>query len=155
MNKGNRPEKVIGWREWMSLPDLNIPAIKSKIDTGARTSSLHTIDLEEFYANDILKVRFVVRPLRKRKEFELHCEAAVLDYKNVRDSGGHTEERYFIQTTAVLGGAHWCIDITLTNRDTMLFPMLLGRTALKDRFIVDPGRSYTTGRRLSKAYSRR
>lgn len=155
MHKENRPEKVIGWREWISLPDLNIPAIKSKIDTGARTSSLHTIDLQEFYTNDILKVRFIVKPLRKRKGLELQCEADVLDYKKVRDSGGHTEERYFIQTTAVLGGVHWCIDMTLTNRDTMLFPVLLGRTALKNRFTVDPGRSYTTGRRLSKAYSKR
>jgi hypothetical protein len=154
MDKENNSKKVIGWREWLSLPGLGIPAIKAKIDTGARTSSLHIVDLEEFYTNDIRMVRFVVRPLRKKKEIELKCVAEVLDCKSVKDSGGHSEDRYFIRTMASLGTLNMDIDLTLTNRDEMIFPMLLGRTALMDRFIVDPGRSYVTGRSLSKIYKK-
>lgn len=144
---------LIGWKEWLTLPDLGIPAIKAKIDTGARTSALHTFSLESFTATGQPMVRFGIHPLQKRRDVELFGEAPVIDRRRVKDSGGHVEKRYVIQTTAVLGRVYWPIQVTLTNRDGMLFRMLLGRTALERRFIVDPGRSYISGRALSRAYS--
>lgn len=149
------PKQIIGWREWLALPQIGIPAVKAKIDTGARTSSLHTFHLEEFSAGGRRMIRFGIHPLQKRKDIELFCEAPVIDRRRVKDSGGHVEKRYVIRTSAVMGGLHWPIDITLTNRDTMLFRMLLGRTALAKRFLLDPARSYATGRTLARHYARR
>ena len=146
------PRKTIGWREWLVLPQLGIPAIKAKVDTGARTSALHTFHLEEFFAGGQKMVRFGIHPLQKRQDIELFCEAPVLERRRVKDSGGHIEKRYVIQTRIVLKKLAWTIKITLTNRDTMLFRMLLGRTAVEKRFIIDPGRSYTAGRSLAKQY---
>ena len=144
---------IIGWREWLALPQLGIPAIKAKIDTGARTSALHTFSLEEFTSDGGRRmVRFGIHPLQKRRDFELFCEAPVLERRRVKDSGGHIEKRYVIQTDVVLKNEIWRINVTLTNRDAMLFRMLLGRTAIAKRFIVDPGRSYLGGRTLAKAY---
>jgi len=144
----------IGWREWLALPQLGIPAIKAKIDTGARTSALHTFSLEEFSAGGIRMVRFGIHPLQKRKDIELFCEAPVLERRRVKDSGGHSEKRYVIQTDVVLKNELWRINVTLTNRDAMMFRMLLGRTAVQKRFVIDPGRSYTAGRSLAKKYPR-
>jgi hypothetical protein len=143
---------TIGWREWLALPELGIPAIKAKIDTGARTSALHTFSLEEFFVGPQRMVRFGIHPLQKRKDIELFCEAPVLERRRVKDSGGHVEKRYVIQTSAVLKNATWPINVTLTNRDAMLFRMLLGRTAIENRFVIDPGRSYTAGRSLARQY---
>ena len=100
-------------------------------------------------------IRFGIHPLQKRKDIELFCEAPLVDRRRVKDSGGHVEKRYVIRTSVVLGSACWPIDITLTNRDAMLFRMLLGRTALEKRFVIDPGRSYAAGRSLARAYPRR
>ncbi len=144
---------TIGWREWLALPQLGIPAIKAKIDTGARTSALHTFSLEEFTAGGQRMVRFGIHPLQKRQDVELFCEARVLERRRVKDSGGHVEKRYVIQTEVALLGAVWLINVTLTNRDAMLFRMLLGRTAIEKRFVVDPGRSYLNGRALAKTYA--
>ena len=146
---------IIGWREWLALPQLGIPAIKAKIDTGARTSALHTFSLEEFSAAGRRMVRFGIHPLQKRKDIVLFCEAPVLERRRVKDSGGHIEKRYVIETQVVLKNALWRIHITLTNRDSMLFRMLLGRTAIAKRFVVDPGRSYTAGRSLGRSYKGR
>lgn len=144
---------LIGWKEWLVLPDLGIPALKVKIDTGARTSALHTFSLEEFTSKGRLMVRFGVHPFRKQTTVELFCEAPVVDQRVVKNSGGHSEMRYVIETNALLGTLLWPIKITLTNRDNMMFRMLLGRTALKDRFIIDPAKKYLTGRELEKSYS--
>lgn len=144
---------MIGWKEWLFFPDLEIPAIKAKIDTGARTSSLHTFCIEEYTAQGRPMVRFGVHPLQKRRDVELFCEAPVFDRRRVKDSGGHTEMRYFIETEVVLGGMRWPIRISLTNRDGMMFRMLLGRTAMEKRFIIDPGRAYLSGRKLGKSYT--
>lgn len=146
------PAAIIGWREWIGLPELGIPAIKAKIDTGARTSALHIFSLEEFEADGRRMVRFGIHPLQRRKDIECFCEAPVLEQRRVKDSGGHYEKRYVIQTTAILGPVSWPINITLTNRDPMLFRMLLGRTAVENRFLVNPSRSYLTGRSLAKSY---
>jgi hypothetical protein len=150
--KKPQPTAIIGWKEWIGLPDLGIPAVKAKIDTGARTSALHIFNLEEFIANGRRMVRFGIHPLQRRKDIQRFCEAPVLERRRVKDSGGHTEKRYVIRTTAVMGGTSWPIDITLTNRDPMLFRMLLGRTAVENKFLINPGRTYLTGRSLPKVY---
>ena len=150
--KSTQPNAIIGWKEWIGLPDLGIPAVKAKIDTGARTSALHIFNLEEFAANDQRMVRFGIHPLQRRKDIVRFCEAPVLEKRRVKDSGGHIEKRYVIRTTAVMGAESWPIDITLTNRDLMLFRMLLGRKAVENRFLINPGRSYRTGRSLPKTY---
>jgi hypothetical protein len=154
---GRRSENdqgTIGWREWLALPELGIPAIKAKIDTGARTSAMHTFSLEEFTVAGQRMVRFGIHPLQKRKDLALFCEAPVLERRRVKDSGGHTEMRYVIETQVALKNDVWRIHITLTNRDSMMFRMLLGRTAIAKRFAVDPGRSYTAGRSLGRSYQR-
>ena len=150
--KNTQPNAIIGWKEWIGLPDLGIPAVKAKIDTGARTSALHIFNLEEFVADGRRMVRFGIHPLQRRKDIQRFCEAPVLEKRRVKDSGGHIEKRYVIRTTAVMGAVSWPIDITLTNRDLMLFRMLLGRTAIENRFLINPGRSYRTGRSLAKSY---
>jgi hypothetical protein len=154
---GNSPPDgtlpVIGWKEWLVLPELGIPAIKAKIDTGARTSALHTFSIEDFTIKGTWMVRFGIHPLQKRRDVELYCEVPVVDRRQVKDSSGHTEMRYTIETKAKLGDHEWPIEITLTNRDSMMFRMLLGRTALEHRFTIDPARSYLSGRRLSRSYT--
>jgi hypothetical protein len=135
----------IGWREWLALPMLQIPAIKAKIDTGARTSALHAFFVEPFERNGMQMVRFGVHPLQKRLDLEIICEAPVKDYRAVSDSGGHREMRYVIETEVVLGDLKKRIEMTLTNRDNMKFRMLLGRTAMEGMSVL-PDRSYLTGR---------
>jgi hypothetical protein len=147
---------TIGWREWLALPELGIPAIKAKVDTGARTSALHAFRMETFRNGGAENVRFWIHPLRGREDLQLACEAPVIDRRVVRDSGGHTEERCFIRTIISAGGRDWPAEITLTSREDMLFRMLLGRGALLEAgFQVDPGRSYVLGRRPAGVYPRR
>lgn len=134
--------KILGWREWVSLPDLGIELIKAKVDTGARTSSLHAFSVEEFQHQGKPYVRFGIHPFQKRIDVEIFCEAPVRDQRQVTDSGGHTELRYVIESTLRLGSMSWPVEITLTNRDSMGFRMLLGRTALRNLYLVDPGASY-------------
>lgn len=134
----------LGWREWLGLPDLGLPQIKAKVDTGARTSTLHAFYVDTFRRGGGTHVRFGVHPLQHRTDVVVHGEARVVDQRPVTDSGGHREERYIIETRLALAGQEWPIEVTLTNRETMLFRMLLGRTALVGRALVDPGSSYLT-----------
>jgi hypothetical protein len=145
-------KEMIGWREWISFPELAIPAIKAKIDTGARTSALHAFWLEPFAEGGLRKVRFGIHPLQRHEEIEIFCEAEVVDYRQISDSGGHLELRHIIRTPFRLGGIEAGTEISLTNRDSMLFRVLLGRTALCDQFLVDPAASYLTGRKLARFY---
>lgn len=137
---------MLGWREWVALPGLGIEHIKAKVDTGARTSALHAFEVTPFEDAGKQRVRFRVHPLQKDNTTEVTCESDVIDRRQVRDSGGHTEQRWVILTPVMLGGQRWNIEMTLTERDNMLFRMLLGRTAMKGRCTVDPSRSYLAGK---------
>ena len=145
---------IIGWREWLSLPDLGIQAIKAKVDTGARTSALHTLGIEPFEKDGILRVKFRIHPLQRRKDIEIICAADVVDRRRVTSSDSQSEMRYVIRTSVVLGDLKWPIELTLTNRTSMRFRMLLGRAAVSEKLLVDPAKSYLAGRRLSKFYSK-
>lgn len=144
----------IGWREWIALPDLGIPAIKAKVDTGARTSSLHAFELETFSEHGQCMVRFGFHPLQRKTQPEIYCIAPVVDERVVSDSGGHRESRLVIMTTLLLGAESWPIEITLANREDMLFRMLLGRTGLPENVRVNPSKSYLLGRKLARIYKK-
>lgn len=137
--------KTLGWREWIGLSALGIDKIKCKVDTGARSSALHTSFIDAFDKEGVPWVRFGVNPQQRDFDFEIVCEAAVTDRRAVRDSGGHKEMRYVIVTPVTIGNESFDIELTLTHRKQMLFRMLLGRTALKNRFVVDSARSYISG----------
>jgi hypothetical protein len=151
-SKLKQKKMVIGWREWLALPDLGIQAIKAKVDTGARTSALHTFGLEPFEKDGTLKVKFTVHPLQRRNDIEVCCVADVVDRRRVTSSDGQSEKRYVIQTIVALGEVRWPIELSLTNRKSMRFRMLLGRAAVTGPLLVDPAKSYLTGRKLSKIY---
>lgn len=141
---------VIGWREWVSLPELEIMKIKAKVDTGARTSALHAFSLQPFIENGKERIRFDIHPFQHDTQKVVTCIADVVDQRLVTDSGGHEEERYVIWTPITIAGQTWPIEITLTERENMLFRMLLGRSALRHRFIVNPARSFVTSRMDNK-----
>ena len=137
-----RKLKPIGWREWVALPELGITDIKAKIDTGARTSALHAFALRPFKENGIDKITFDMHPVQNNVDIVVNCTADIIDKRWVSDSGGHREERFVISTPVIIGQDTWPIEITLTERDSMLFRMLLGRSAIRKRFFVNPGRSF-------------
>ena len=146
-------EKIlVGWREWASLPELGIPAIKMKVDTGARTSALHAFSIETFEESGKKRVRFAIHPLQKRRDIEIYCVADMIDERIVSDSGGHREKRIVIKTPICIGDMKWDVEFTLTDRDTMRFRALLGRTAMEDMLVVDPDKSYLTGKSIKENY---
>ena len=145
---------TLGWREWVGLPELDLPEIKAKVDTGARTSTLHAFELDTFTEHGKPRVRFRIHPLQKDSEVIVTCVADIVDERFVTDSGGHKEQRLIISTPLTIGPWSWPIEITLTARDNMMFRMLLGRTAIKGIGMVDPSRSYTTGKRKRRKKAR-
>jgi hypothetical protein len=147
LSTNNDQHLVIGWREWVGLPDLGIDQIKAKIDTGARTSALHAFEVRPFTENGVPRVEFKMHPKQHDSSVVIVCKANVIDERMVTDSGGHKELRRVISTVVSMGRHAWPIEATLTARDDMLFRMLLGRTAISGRARVDPSRSYLVGKR--------
>jgi hypothetical protein len=136
---------VLGWREWLALPQLGITAIKAKIDSGARTSSLHVESLDEYELEGRPWLRFAVLTGRRGAP-PVHCVAPVADRREVSDSGGHVTLRWFVRAEFELAGQRWESEMNLTSRSNMLFPLLLGRNALSGRFLVDSAAEYRCGR---------
>jgi hypothetical protein len=137
---------IVGWREWVALPDLGVQAVKAKVDTGARSSSLHAFDLEVVERDGTSFVRFGICPYQRSRYGIVLAEAEVFEERKVRSSSGHARTRPVIRTTLELVGRSWPIELTLARRDQMGFRLLLGREAVRNRMLVDSGRSYYGGR---------
>lgn len=146
---------VIGWREWIELPELGIRQLKAKIDTGARSSSLHAVDLKTIDRDGRKIVQFKVHPLQRNSKKTVSCEAEVLEYRNVRSSTGHSQKRPVILTTIEALGEQWEIEVTLANRDEMGFRMLLGREAVRGKFLVDACKSFYGGQPKARRKKKR
>ena len=143
---------VLGWEEWVGLPSLSLPSLKVKVDTGARTSALHARLIEPYQEDGLKFVRFKVQPVPRRPAFEIDCSARVVDQRPVTSSNGETEKRYVIATDIEIGDRRWPIEITLTNRASMTYRMLLGRQGLLPGMLVDPAASFHQARRSHKVY---
>lgn len=142
----------VGWREWLALPELGLPAIKAKIDTGAKTSALHAFYTKAYKQKGIDMVEFGIHPIQSNIELEVICHAPIKDCREISDSGGHKEMRYVIESNLVIGDHQWPIELTLTNRDTMRFRMLLGRRAMEQRIVVEPGSSFLNGKLKPRSF---
>lgn len=140
---------VIGWREWISLPELGIDRIKAKIDTGARSSAIHAVGVERFERDDEPWIRFGVQPLQRRNRPQVAVESRLHDERWVRNSGGGRELRPVLLTEVGIGSYRWSIELTLTDRQPMGFRFLLGRQAIRGRALIDPGSSYRIGRKAA------
>ena len=147
--------RMVGWREWVGLPDFRITQIKAKLDTGARTSALHAISSERFTLRGVPHVRLVVQPRQSGRGRNVVVETPIIDERLVSDSSGRRERRIVVASTLRLGGREWPIELTITNRDTLRFRMLLGRSAMQGHLLVDPARSYVLGKppRAARAHS--
>ena len=148
--KKKQERTVVGWREWVSFPELGVDRIKAKIDTGAKTSAIHAYRPKLVKINEQEFVEFYVHPLQRHREPEIQCRAPLVDSRMVTSSNGQSQQRFVIRTTMVIGGQSRAIELTLTDRDEMSFRLLIGREALRGRFIVDPGKSYCIGRKKDK-----
>jgi hypothetical protein len=140
-----KEKPVVGWREWVGLPDLGVVAIKAKVDTGATSSSLHAWDIEPVDRDGVAVVRFCIHPIQDDDDHVVATEAPLVEHREVRSSNGEVELRPVIRTTLVVRGQPAEVELTLSRRDEMGFRMLLGRSALRRRFVVDPGRSFLGG----------
>ncbi|WP_314428242.1 ATP-dependent zinc protease [uncultured Microbacterium sp.] len=154
MSKSSHSNTLIGWREWVSLPDLGVDWIKAKIDTGARTSSLHAFDIHEFERDGASWVRFQVKPWQDSQEDAVIVESPVHDRRDVRSSSGHAQRRYVVELLIRLYDREVLAEVTLSNRDEMGFRMLIGREALRQGYVVDPARSFVGGRAPREARRR-
>lgn len=143
---------VIGWEEWLALPELALPAIRAKVDTGAKTSALHAFVIEPFGPNSARQVRFGIHPVPGRDDIERFCTAAVIDRREVTSSNGEKEMRFVIRTLLTLGPSSWPVEITLTNREGMAYRMLLGRQGIKRGILVDPSASFRQPKLSHRAY---
>ena len=145
-------EKIIlGSEEWCSFPELQIPAIKARVDSGAKTSALHALNIAPFVKDDLNWVKFDINPIQNNQKTVIHCQALLLDKRIVKSSSGFREQRYVIQTNITVGNDMWPIEVTLTNRDSMGFRMLLGREAMSGRILVDPEEKYLQGQTTTES----
>ena len=142
---------LIGNEEWFAFPSLGIPAIKARIDSGAKTSSIHAVHITPFKRSEASWVSFEVHPLQKDRRTVVHCEAPVVDRRSIKSSSGDSGRRYVVQVPMVMGDDSWLVELTLANRDSMGYRMLLGREAMVGRFLVDPGEVCLHGD-VSQAY---
>ena len=146
VNDDGLPATVAGWREWIALPDLDVPWVKAKLDTGARSSSIHAFDIEELERDGVPSVSFAIHPWQRSDVDTVRSELPIADRRVIRSSTGHEEERLVVRTRITVVGHDLDAELTLANRDEMGFRMLVGREALRGRLLVDPGRSYLGGR---------
>ncbi len=151
VRSGVTHRQMLGWREWVSLPGLGIAAIKAKLDTGARTSALHAWDLSLRKVDGRQWIRFRVHPMHGDETASVVCEAPLSDRRWVTNSSGARERRYIISTDLRIGPSRWPIELSLTNRDAMEFPMIIGREAMRGRLAVDPAASFRAGKNLAGA----
>lgn len=143
----NKDRMIIGSEEWCALPDLGIPAIRVRVDSGAKTSALHAFNIRQFRRGGTLWVSFEVHPLQKNRRTIVRCEAEVVDKRIVKSSSGIGEKRYVVRTELQLNDEHWPVELTLSNRDSMGYRMLLGREAMVGRVLVDPAAALLGGDR--------
>lgn len=143
--KPKKPLGTLGWREWLALPGLGIERVKVKVDTGARSSSLHAYDIRRFERDDQEWVRFKVHPLQDDTRTTVQAEAPLEEMRKVRSSNGVQSLRPVIHTDVQVGDDRWEVELTLVRRDMMGFRMLLGRQAVRRRYLVDPGGSFLAG----------
>lgn len=141
---------ILGSEEWCSFPELGIPAIKARVDSGAKTSALHAINIAPFVKDGINWVKFDINPIQNNLKTVIHCEALLIDKRVVKSSSGFREQRYVIQSNINIGSDLWAIEMTLTNRDSMGFRMLLGREAMSGRILVDPEQQYLLGQNTTE-----
>ncbi|MBI3134264.1 MAG: ATP-dependent zinc protease [Bacteroidetes bacterium] len=141
---------IVGNAEWCALPNLKVPAIRARIDSGAKTSSIHAVNIQEFYKGRQQWVRFEIHPLRIHTDIFIKCEAPVYDFRIVKSSTGEAQPRYVIQTTIAMGGEKWTIQVTLANRRSMGFQMLLGREAMTHRILINPSEDFRLTRYTKK-----
>ena len=150
---------ILGWEEWIALPDLNLPAVKAKIDTGAKTSALHAENIELYGPSASPRVRFAVRPVPRRPEIIVHGSAPVIDRRSITSSNGIPEARFVIPATIAIAGHTWRIEVSLSDRGEMSYRMLLGRQALlAGGVLIDPGMSFhqpKLGLKLYPGYKRK
>ncbi|MDA8792957.1 RimK/LysX family protein [Bacteriovoracaceae bacterium] len=139
--------KTIGWREWVSLPQLGVSKIKAKVDSGARTSSVHAFDIKTYRKKNKDFVKFTIHPNQRDSKKEILCDAEVYEFRKVKSSNGQSELRPVILTEVKLLDETWEVEITLTNRDEMGFRMLLGRESIRKKFLIDCGKSFVIGKR--------
>lgn len=144
--RGPEEMPVVGWREWVGLPDLGVDPIRAKIDSGARTSAIHAVRQRVTLERGAPHVAFLVRASKRGGAAPVECVAEILDQREIKSSTGHRQVRFVIETGLSLGGRVWPIELTLANRGPMGFPMLLGRQAIRGRCLVDTGHSFLAGR---------
>lgn len=142
---------IIGAEEWCTFPSLGIPAVKARVDSGAKTSSLHAFNIEKFAKNSNAWVRFEIHPLQKDKKISIICEAEIIDKRKVKSTSGISEKRFVVQVPLCIGSDTWDVEVTLTNRDSMGYRMLLGREAMMNRFLIDPSSSFLMGEIAKKS----
>ena len=153
LDRTHTDRPCLGWREWVGLPEWCVPFVKAKLDTGARTSSLHAFDLHTYDLDGLQRVRFQIHPWQRSIRDQVAADAPVVAWRSVKSSSGRADERPVVLTTVCLAGTTLEAEVTLTRRDEMGFRMLIGREALRSRFVVDPGVSYrgvSAGSRLAR-----
>ena len=139
---------VLGWREWIGFPDLGLDAVMAKMDSGAKSSAMHASDIKILKVNGKHVVEFCVHPVQQKMSPKIVCQAPLVGQRTIRSSNGLTEKRYVIETRLKLGKRRWKIELTLTNREDMDFRVLLGRDAIKRKFMIDPNASYLLGKKM-------